>query len=382
MSLAIPYLLNLPAELRLVIVSLALPTELCLHGPCPAHVRGLLLACKTLHRDSSVAILKWSPLCLIRKPYSITRPLDPKTRYRLKLDTLSLQIFSNVDLKDLKRPTFYIGVGRSHRLFESWSRCITQSLIRGVRKIIIDLTPVPQWILEKRPDWVVPLLNDRRVGPLFLSLQEQDVIGLIRLLNVVYNRIYTPYYGPPYVAIEIGGLLGRRSMCCVENIITMACRSPHVLYKPSFVGGYVSSSIPDTLSLKRISEKFCVRKGEGCTRTNENSHIVEDKTSLYSSRPQWSSKSSTLFYQNAQQDEVGTANDLFELLAFATGRRRELTAWEGLLKFNPALKHRRMLIHSLCRDLGLGSKSIGEGAERHVRVTKLDAIDVTRRIAV
>lgn len=85
----------------------------------------------------------------------------------------------------------------------------------------------------------------------------------------------------------------------------------------------------------------------------------------------WSKNSCTAYYVNAQEDEERTRGDLARLLAFAVEVRTEGVTPGAAVDFAPAIRARRFLLHSLARDLGLVSVSVGDAGEKFVRVSRV-----------
>lgn len=84
----------------------------------------------------------------------------------------------------------------------------------------------------------------------------------------------------------------------------------------------------------------------------------------------WSKDACTAYYINAQEDEDRTRGDLVRLLAFAVEVRTEGGPPDATIDFAPTIRARRFLLHSLARDLGLASVSVGDAGEKFVRVSR------------
>ncbi|RYP67546.1 hypothetical protein DL771_007196 [Monosporascus sp. 5C6A] len=220
------------------------------------------------------------------------------------------------------------------------------------------------WVLEKRPDWVTSLVTDRRSARIFLGEHHDEIVRLLQLLNQIYNAGHAERLGLPLVAIDLSGRLGWHSRRCIDSIMAEARRRDEIRHKPHFVGTYVrESDNPEGLSLQRASERWGIKQGDWRTRWTPIPKANSEINYSALNPMVWSSDSKTCFYRNAVLNESGTLEDLRKLLEYATERRHTSTG--GYLAFDPAPNVRRRLIHSLCRDLGLDSTSIGEGVERY-----------------
>lgn len=362
--------LELPTELRQQIISETLPSEYCPTVPCPAHIISLLLACRQLHLDTLRMVEAWSPKVIIRDPEALDKLSRLYTqRRKFKLRTLTLQIFAMANIDDLKR---WVGTYRCHALLESWSKCVGHLPGRGgVSEVIIDLTLVPQWVLQKRTDWVYPLIADRRVAVLFLAEHRPDVETLLRRLDTRYNndRGHVEQHDLPLVAISMGGWLGWRSKPSIKTIVANAQQNTAMRWKPQFVGIYIhESDVPTAYSLLKISQDWGVKLAHARpTMAFSLAGTVRPEVDFSDLNPvKWSTQSKTEFYQSTIEDAPGTLADLKRLLAFALENQREPSGRD--LDFESGASDRRRLIHLLCVDLRLHSMSADDDVGRYVRV--------------
>lgn len=373
---------NLPAELLLKILSLTgiFQTEVCLHEPCPSEVLSMLLVCRRLHVHILQMMESRPPPGVIHDPVAVSRDrLLHSTMFpSVKPETLRLQLFAHVDIEYLV--SIQWGRGHDTSLFSSWQQCVGRLRLGGLSKIIVDVTPAPRWMLQKRPDWMPAHVNDRRIGRLYLLERMDGILSLICWLDDRYNN-RVAREAKPRVAIEIGGLLGWRSRrVFIDRLMSKAKNDDSILYKPHFVGTYVlESEIPEIYSLERRTTAIIQNLGFHSE--------AQVSLSALGQLPNWSSESESCFYKNALEDGDGVANDLKRLLTFKFNREerqrrcRQQQALNGIdmsavdeaeeeLMFDPAPNERRRMIHAMSRDLGLDTMSIGNGVQRHVCVRR------------
>lgn len=365
--LTMAWFLEIPTEIRQQIIYGTFPSEFCPTVPCPAHMLGLLLACRQLHLDTSrVMEACWSPKVTIRDPDATATISRLKTRPKFKVRSLTLQVFALIGIDNLKS-----WVGGDPQM-ESWSRCVSHLPRRGVREVIVDLTLAPQWVLQKRPDWVNTLITDRRVGVLFLADQEHGIVTLLDRLDARYNRGHAGRHNPPLVTISMGGWMGWRSIPSMERMITTTQQNTEMRCKPQFTGTYImESDVPTPHSLLKVSRDWGVRDASTFLAWTSVAIPVNRAEADFSAlNPvSWSSQTKSAFYKMTLQDAPGTLGDLKMLLAFAfENQQRAPSPSDRYLDFHSAASERRRLIHDLCRDLKLKSESAGEGDERYVRV--------------
>lgn len=167
---------------------------------------GLLLACKQLNADTWRMVEAWSPNLIIRDPAALDSLSDLDTRCRFKLGKLSLLIFDSLNdigeqlnqNQETATLLSYAGLCRSHALFEEWTTCVPHLPVQGVSEVIIDLTLGHPC----RPGD----MNGGSLATFFLSERQKDVVGLIGLLDVRYNRDSAGQRRLPGVKLAIEGI--------------------------------------------------------------------------------------------------------------------------------------------------------------------------------
>ncbi|CAN8097600.1 unnamed protein product [Discula destructiva] len=204
---------DLPAELREQVVWFSLPEHIDLARPeFPPTILSLLLASKQIKNDVHRA------LQLLDLTVSITRPSDISKLRRLtklvQLTTIHLPIYYHSPIMQDKDKITMCG---DRGLLDAWIPHIQDiPLAASVRTVILDLTPAPQWLLEKRPNWLASHLNDKRVAAQFIrDWVVPCALALLPLLRAACA---------PDIEIQVAGKFGKRSERHLISLMAQAQR--------------------------------------------------------------------------------------------------------------------------------------------------------------
>ncbi|KAH8666441.1 hypothetical protein BX600DRAFT_461784 [Xylariales sp. PMI_506] len=353
------HLLDLPAELRQYIILLSFTREIPVLERVPKYMFGLLWICRLLRADVIQTWRTWCPTYILRSTIDILMLHRCNQTPRV----LSFQIFSSVSISNLHSATLYEMTGRLGAALGQWTRRVAQLPKYGIKSLVVDLTAVPQWVLEKRPDWVPSLIADRRSARSFLAAHQEGVVQLVERLNDHFNTRRKGNLPP--VPIAIGGQFGWRSEPVINSILEEATQKLPPETSISFVGSYhKDSDLPVGLSLQRISDVWGVG---GTRRWGQRSRRNDMADFSVLGFVRWSSQCKTYYHENAVKDQAGTLQDLERVLMFAITQKRpepQLADYD----FDPAPPLRRKLIHNLCEVLEITTVSLGKDPDRFVKL--------------
>lgn len=364
------HFLDCASEIRQNILSYLLPNEIRAIGSSSrtSAVLPLILSCQTLKSDVLQLFSSWSPTFRFDCHRDI---LEVSTSAEAsEIRTLSLRLFAGINLKG----EVLHGYGMWYEAAQDmvpWAQSVKDLPNVGVKTVILDLTPVPMWMVTQRPDWVRSIVLDDRCR-LFLSSQEEAAVRLIEKMCSRYGN---------EVAIQIGGQLSSRggTKRLVQAVIDRA-RTEHmrrVEFKGDWVGGEKEN--PVHLSLPHISCRWGIATdGRHMSDwSREHNFVLKSRRGDRPAKPDldfeklgridWSKDSTTSYFINARDNERDARETLTRILAFALENKQGST--KPVLEFPPAAKARRKLTHNIGKDLGLRSESVGDEGEKFVRIS-------------
>lgn len=375
---------DLPYELRqqiLLSIPGSVPEEIRLDRggwPDPAHQ--LLATCKLLRADTIQLMRTWPLAYLISKADDILLlPYLIRAIQRLGLEPKNLKIrllyFSEIDIDDVRDPSNPMPV--YHKILRDkmsrWKDRI-QALPKSIIKtIVIDATPLPQEMLQGRPNMVHANLMDENTH-LFVRKSSYWISAFIKDLDKYFHGHRLQIPKPPRVSILVGGRFGEISRSYMRS-------------KSHFVGTFCNGEMPTSLSLHRMIQNcgiiLCgitfitsgwnddyILNVSGITIPEglQGNQVWSDKDFSALSPLAISKGSAVCYYKYALENEPSARAVLIRLLSFAVDIR-QISNVARVLEFLPALPDRRMLVHCLSEDLGLVAESIDGQYGTFVRVT-------------
>lgn len=248
-------LLSCPAELRQQILSHCLPDEVHNAGVAPrtAPLLSLLLTSRAIRFDVLELLGTWSPLYHIEDPHAFfITTLRRRSRRRLYADDddellhmrrISLRLYARLDLK-LMRNMAPMGAVDDGIFDEgAWLRCVgllPSGPEAAVQSVVVDLTPVPAWMVARRPDWVRATVLDAR-NKAFLRGCADGVRRLVGALEELY--------GGTGVSVLLGGVVPHKARRAVEDMMVVG--AGRTAEPVRFAGEWLSGpvEVPTRLSL-------------------------------------------------------------------------------------------------------------------------------------
>lgn len=338
---------DLPAELREQIIAFALPKNIDLIKPFPQTLLSLLQTCKQTRSDVDNARQLLSLTVTIPQPSDLPR-LASLTKL-VRVTTIHLQLYYHSPI--LKDKNYITRTG-DDGILDAWIPHIPAiPLPASVHTFLLDLTPAPQWLLEKRPDWLASHLNDRRISIQFM--RDCIVPGAVRFLALLRTAC------APNIEIEVTGQFAQRSLWHLERLMSEAQRTmpttslPPLKLTASFIANPRDYGAANGLSLFHTAHALGLnqyRKPE-VWRTRRLQHGAVANLEVVT----WTTMAHSLYHTNALEDEGRARRILVSLLGLAA--RRASGEAGGEINFGPTGDNWRKLIHNLCRGLDLCSSS-------------------------
>ncbi|KAF1933127.1 uncharacterized protein M421DRAFT_415491 [Didymella exigua CBS 183.55] len=338
-----PFLTNLPTELRQQILLLALPETNRVESAVPTQFVHLFHINQRLRHDMSAVASIWTPIHYISHPSTLTS-CTPRTRdwncSRICLDLFYSSFLGRiVNRYSNQSPASYAHPG----LVLDWINAVP-FLPRDVNEIWLDVTPAPA---EKRvhhprwhecgPPWFDLFVHGDHAAQRFLGGHVQDVAVLIRALEKRYGG---------RVSIKLSGRLSVKSVFFVQAIRKEVGR------EKEFVGSWVSNE--DALGASVSSELCPMARETGRCGMHMLAWLV---------KVVWSKDTGDLYTELANEcSEWMLIRDVKKIAEVHEGEVRVvLPLGDGL---------RRAFQCQVATDLGLKTIESGEGGDRHVIVQR------------
>lgn len=396
---------DLPAELRQHIIRLipgGVTAEVRLdHHQWPDPVNQLLVTCKLLRADTIQVMSTWSFDCLItRSAYIDLLPRLTRAIRALGLDNkvqkIRLLVWSLIDIRHIRDPSSpsrdYVNLGR---IAANWTERLERIPTGDIKMVVVDATPLPQYIIEKRPQLADANLR-LSFTSMFVSSQQTKVSEIILQAKKHFNpaafkeegdriEIDREHQGPgSWTRVVLGGRFGENSRSAVEAIMEDSGIPSE--QDPSdacaFVGSFCDKDMPAHLSLHLLVQQCGIqldtggRKGLFCLDVSGVKLLVDAHTNEVEPGRDFSAlgplalgrASTSAFYVNALEDEKAAQAAVIKILTFAADCRQSPGAVRHL-DFLPATPTRRRLVHELCHDMGLAHSTIDGQYGKFVRVS-------------
>lgn len=398
-------LTDLPAELRQHIIRLipgAMPAEVRLDHRWPDPVDELLVTCKLLRADAIRVMSTWSFDCLISRSAHIERlPHLIRAIRALGLDNkvqrIRLLIWSLIEIKHIRDPSSSRRLPGYpiERIVTNWIERLPKLPRGDIKTVIVDATPLPQLMIEKRPQLVNANLR-LYFTFMFLSSNQDAVSDIILHLRNHFNptvvkegedEIDMAEEQPdlePLTRLVLGGHFGEQCRSTVEAIMDDSGISNTAKQTDAgaFVGSFCDSDMPANLSLHRLAQKCGIELDTGgrhglfrldvsgvkLLKGAQTNEVEPDKD--FSAMSPWAigSASASAYYVNALDDEEWSRAVVLKLLTFAVNSRQNPGA-ASQLDFLPAPPTRRKLVHEVCHDLDLIHITVDGQFGKFVRVS-------------
>lgn len=399
-------LTDLPAELRQHIIRLipgAMPAEIRLDDHSwPDPVNQLLVTCKLLRADAIRVMSTWSFDCLISRSAHIERlPHLIRAIKALGLDNkvqrIRLLIWSLIEIEHIRDPSSPMRqhVDPIEKIVTEWIERLPKLPRGDIKILIVDATPIPQRIIEKRPQLVDANLR-LFFTFMFLSKYQGEVCNIILHLSHHFNptvvregenEIGTAEEQPdlePLTRLILGGRFSKQCRSTVEAIMDDSGISNTAKQTDAcaFMGSFCGSDMPDNLSLHRLAQKCGIELDTGgrdglfrldvsgvkLLKGAQTNEVEPDKD--FSALSPWAigRASASAYYVNALDDEEWSRAVVLKLLTFAVNSRQNPGA-ASQLDFLPAPPTRRKLVHEVCHDLDLIHITVDGQFGKFVRVS-------------
>lgn len=396
---------DLPAELRQHIIRLipgGVPAEVRLdHHRWPDPVNQLLVTCKLLRADTIQVMSTWSFDCLISRSAFIDQlPLLVRAIRALGLDNkvqkIRLLVWSLIDIQHIRDPSSTL---RQHanleRIATKWTERLERIPTGDIKLVVVDATPLPQHIIDKRPQ-----LADANLRlfftSMFVSSQKTKVSDIVLQAKKHFNpaafkegedgtEVDGEHPDPRSgTRVVLGGRFGENSRSAVEAIMEdsgiPSKQDPGDAC--AFVGSFCDEDMPAHLSLHLLVQQCGIqldtggREGlfrldvSGVTLLEDaNTNEVEPGRDFSALGPLALGRASTsAFYFHALEDEKAARAAVIKVLTFAADCRESPGATRHL-DFLPATPTRRRLVHELCDDMGLAHSTVDGQYGKFVRVS-------------
>lgn len=309
----------------------------------------------------------WSPTFRFEKPQDLAT-LNHETSGGSRIRIIRLRLFAEMDLHEIQNPLPW---GNGNGEMQPWIDNVGKLPRASVETVIVDLTPAPMWMIQNRPNWVRSTVMDRRCK-LFL---DHYVEAIPRLLEELRK------WGGDAVCLELGGQVGWKSHKPIQRMLERAPQHGRREAKPVvFTGEWLRGEKwnPARLSLQHTCGRWGMpQESSSSRREYQNFHYLADHREC-PERPQldldflgvvrWSKKSEAYYYTQVMDGAREAQQTLVELLGFAIASKTGVSP--SSLDFRPAPRYKRKFVHSLAKDLGLASESVGDESEKFVRVSE------------
>lgn len=398
-------LTDLPPELRQHIIELipgAMPAEVRLdHHRWPDPVNQLLITCKLLRTDAIQVMSTWSFDCLIARSAFIERL--PRLNWAIrvlglenKVRKIRLLFWSLMEIEHIRDPLSPLrqDVNPIERIATKWTERLTRLPRGDIKTVIVDATPLPQHMIERRPQLVDANLRLFHT-PMFFWNNRDAVSDIMLHLNQHFNPaslkqedgtdVVDEHPGPgPLTMVMLGGRFDEECRSTIEAILDDSGISitPSMNNASAFVGNFCDRDIPANLSLHRLAQKCGIQLDTGgldglfrldvsgvtLLKDAQTNEVEPGKDFSALSPLVFGASSASAFYLSALDDEKGSQAAVINLLTFAVDSREGPDAARHL-DFLPAPPARRKLVHELCHDLGLAHSTIDGRFGKFVRVS-------------
>lgn len=396
---------DLPAELRQHIIRLipgGVPAEVRLdHHQWPDPVNQLLVTCKLLRADTIQVMSTWSFDCLISRSAFIDHlPRLIRAIRALGLDNkvqkIRLLVWSLMEIQHIRDPSStWRQHGNLERIATKWTERLERIPTGDIKLVVVDATPLPQRIIEKRPQLVDANLR-LFFTSMFVSSQKTKVSDIILQAKKHFNPAASKEEGErievdgehpdpgSWTRIVLGGRFGENSRSTIEAIMEESGipseRDPSDAC--AFVGSFCDKDMPAHLSLHLLVRKCGIQLDTGGreglfsldvsgVKLLEDAHTneVEPGRDFSALGPLALGRASTsAFYINALEDGEAARAAVIKVLTFAADCRQCPGAVRHL-NFLPATPTRRRLVHELCHDMGLAHSTVDGQYGKFVRVS-------------
>ncbi|KAI0739423.1 hypothetical protein C8Q80DRAFT_1123861 [Daedaleopsis nitida] len=385
-------ILSLPAELRQSILLLSLPDE-CSVERLPPSVWNLLHVSRSFRSDMDWVLSHWAPIHVVSNPTAVpaylqsdlrpgntasstttTSPLPTPPHPRL--ESLRLYLFHNANVDNIFWTCYCRGRNfyTHDDLINAWIATLPTFLqadaAKELKMVIIDATPVPGFIRAKNVNWLPLFLHDRRVSKRFIGDHMEGIVELIAKV-VSCTGGGTEASGSPSssessrrVRVELGGEFGPKSSGFIDEL-TAECERRGITLP--FTGTFINW---DPQSCPRLIDAINI-----LTPVKRNIRCLEPESAerrraealqrLVHARRRWPTDTKNAFGKASALDVDAAMECLRAVLEFKVDEERTVFDME------PAGNVHRKLAHCLARDLEMATTSLGEDAERFVRIVKV-----------